>query len=133
MSSQIFLAANQSLDILLSIFGNFFFLEVSTGYFILKLMIKNHGLSCLPSMVLISIESLNVLRRCLILFCLPFKDKQSYGNFNTLSLFQVDSSLRVHVIRDGNYSHKGIVLWSTEQTGIDDEKFEEAASIVSCK
>lgn len=85
MSSQIFLAANQSLDILLSIFCNFF-LEVSTGYFILKLMIKNHGLSCLPSMVLISIESLNVLKRCLILFYLTFKDKQSYGNFNTLPL-----------------------------------------------
>uniref|UniRef100_K1PPQ2 Uncharacterized protein n=1 Tax=Magallana gigas TaxID=29159 RepID=K1PPQ2_MAGGI len=44
---------------------------------------------------------------------------------------KVDSSLRVHVIRDGNYSHKGIVLWSTEQTGIDDEKFEEAASIIN--
>lgn len=48
----------------------------------------------------------------------------------TQRIKKVDSFLRVHVIRDGNYSHKGIVLWSTEQTGIDDEKFEEAASII---
>lgn len=67
------------------------------------------------------------------MYCVTFNDNQSYGNFNTLPLFQVDSSLHVKVIRDGNHSQKGIVMWSTDQTGIDDEKFEEAASIVSCK
>lgn len=51
MSSQIFLAANQSLDILLSIFRNFF-LEVSTGYFILNddqepwaILLAKHGIN----------------------------------------------------------------------------------------
>lgn len=54
------------------------------------------------------------------------------SNFDRIAqqIEKVDSSLRVKVLRDGDQSQRRIVMWSTDQTGIGNEKFEKAASIV---
>lgn len=53
-----------------------------------------------------------------------------YKLFYTLSFFfKIDSSLHLKIFTPEDYNYEGVVLWSTEN--IDDEKFEEAASIVS--
>lgn len=43
--------------------------------------------------------------------------------------FKIDSSLHLKIFTPEDYTYEGVILWSTEN--IDDEKFEEAASIVS--
>eukprot|EP00105_Crassostrea_gigas_P033642 XP_011457089.1 PREDICTED: uncharacterized protein LOC105349104 [Crassostrea gigas] len=55
----------------------------------------------------------------------------SGSNFDKVAqqVKEIDSSLHLKIFTPEDYNYEGVILWSNEN--IDDEKFEEAASIVN--